>query len=212
MNKKLISSILVVALLNLAGCYSVDYLTVPQYELIERKDGKPEEIKVTTKDYEEYQFSNSNFYIENDTLYGKETFYSGEKGQPFEGEFDFKEIEHIQLLGPDRNFSFVSIEEYLQIELKRGKPDYIYLISSSNRYHFMKNDYYIENNIFYGKGKLLTAGKKESTVKKIAVADIVTIEVETFELANTCLLSGGIFFGITALIGLIALAAAASEH
>ena len=123
MNKKLISSILVVALQNLLGCYSVDYLTVPQYEMVERKDGKPEEIKVITRDFKEFQFLAPNFHIENDTLYGK--------------------------------------------------------------------------------GKFVSADNQESVVKKIAVTEIVSIEVEKFELANTCLLSGGIFFGIAAIIGLI---------
>jgi len=129
MDKKLISSILVVALLNLFGCYSVDYLTVPQYEQVERKDGKPEKIKVTTKDYEEYQFSNSNFYIQNDTLYGK--------------------------------------------------------------------------------GKLLIAVEQEPIERKIALSDIVTIEVESFDLGDTCLLGGGIYLGIGLLVFIVWLAAGA---
>jgi hypothetical protein len=123
MNKRIISSFLVVSLLNLFGCYSADILTVPQYNQVEESEGKPDEIKVTTKDYKEYQFLAPNFHIENDTLYGK--------------------------------------------------------------------------------GKLVSADNQESVVKKIAVAEIVSIEVEKFELANTCLLSGGIFFGIAAIIGLI---------
>ena len=116
MNEKLISSVLVVSLLNLFGCYSADILTVPQYKTVEETNGKPNEIKVTTKDYKEYQFSNSNFYIENDTLYGKE--------------------------------------------------------------------------------KLLIAGGQEPIERKIALSEIVTIEVESFDLGDTCLLGGVIYLGI----------------
>ena len=77
MNKRIISSVLIVALLNLFGCYSADILTIPQYKEFEKKDIKPNEIKVTTKNFKEYQFSN--FYIENDTLYGKGKLLSAAK-------------------------------------------------------------------------------------------------------------------------------------
>ena len=39
MNKKLISSILVVALLNLVGCYSFEPITVTEYKQVEEKEG-----------------------------------------------------------------------------------------------------------------------------------------------------------------------------
>jgi len=68
MYKKLISSILIVAFLNLLGCYSFKSMTVPEY-MVEEKEDKPDEIYVKTKDFQEYYFSDSNFYIENDTLY-----------------------------------------------------------------------------------------------------------------------------------------------
>ena len=34
MNKKLISSLLVIALLNLLGCYSLESVTVPEYQKV----------------------------------------------------------------------------------------------------------------------------------------------------------------------------------
>ena len=70
MYKKLISSILVVALLNLLGCHSFKSVTVPEYKQVEEED-KPDDIRVITKDSQEYHFSESNFYVEDDTLYGK---------------------------------------------------------------------------------------------------------------------------------------------
>ena len=72
MYKKLVSSILVVAVLNLLGCYSFKSVTVPEYKQVEEKEDKPDEIYVITKDDQEYHFADSNFYFENDTLYGTE--------------------------------------------------------------------------------------------------------------------------------------------
>ena len=112
MHKKLISSILVVALLNLVGCYSFESITVPEYKQVEEEEGKPDEIYVLIKDRE--------------------------------------------------------------------------------KYHFLKDNFYIVNDILYGKGKLLLGDREELIDKKIALSDIVLIEVENFDLGDTCLLSGGI--------------------
>ena len=71
MSKKLISSILVVALLNLVGCYSFQPVTVPEYEKVVEKDGKPNEIFVKTKDSQEYHFMKDDYHLEKDTLFGK---------------------------------------------------------------------------------------------------------------------------------------------
>jgi len=71
MYRKIFISFLLLALINfLAGCYSAESITVSEYKQVEKED-KPDEIYVKTKDSEEYHFSESNFYIENDTLYGK---------------------------------------------------------------------------------------------------------------------------------------------
>ena len=116
MYKKLISSILVIALLNLVGCYSFQSVTVPEYKQVEEEEGKPDEIYVLTKD--------------------------GEK------------------------------------------------------YHFLWANFYIVNDILYGKGKLLLGDREELIDKKIALSDIVLIEVENVDLGDTCLLAGGILLGV----------------
>ena len=92
MYKKLISSILVVALLNLLGCYSSELVNVTEYKQIEEED-KSDDIRVITI-YSEYYLSD--FYIENDTLYakGKEILYNKEK--PFDGKIALSDIESIQ--------------------------------------------------------------------------------------------------------------------
>ena len=70
MYKNLISSILVVALLNLMGCYSSELVKKTEYEQIYKSE-KADNIRVITQDSKEYKYTESNFHIENDTLYGK---------------------------------------------------------------------------------------------------------------------------------------------
>ena len=49
-----------------------------KYKQVE-KESKPDEIYVITKDYVKYHFSDSDFYIENDTLYGNGKLISSDK-------------------------------------------------------------------------------------------------------------------------------------
>jgi len=71
MYRKIFISFLLLALINLlAGCYSAESITVAEYNQME-EENKPDDIGVITKDSEEYHFSDSNFYVVNDTLYGK---------------------------------------------------------------------------------------------------------------------------------------------
>jgi hypothetical protein len=122
---KPISSILILGLMNLMGCYSLESVTVPEYKQVEEEKGKPDEIFVLTKDLEKYHFSNSNFYVETDTLYGKGEIILDDSGRPFEG--------------------------------------------------------------------------------AIALSDIVSIKIESFDLANTCLWSGGIYVGVAAIALVLAI-------
>jgi hypothetical protein len=69
-HKKLISSIVVVALLNLVWCYYFKVVTVPEYKQVEEKD-KPDEIYLTKLNSARYHFMKNDYFIENDTLYGK---------------------------------------------------------------------------------------------------------------------------------------------
>jgi hypothetical protein len=172
MYKKLISSILVVALLNLLGCYSSDLVTVTEYNQIE-DENKPDDIRVMTNDSQEYHFSKSNFYNDGDTLYWKEKVLLSKEEKPFEGKFAFWEIESIQLEKVIENYSVfypMTVSEYQNIEAERGKPDEIYLTTSNaSRYRFEKNDFYIEGDTLYGKGKLLLSDREELVGRKIAI-------------------------------------------
>jgi len=82
MYKKVIISFLLRAFINfIAGCSSFHSVSVSEYKQVEEEEGKPIEIYVKTKANQWYHFTNSNFYIENDTLYGKgELLLNDEEG------------------------------------------------------------------------------------------------------------------------------------
>ncbi len=206
MYKKLISSILVVALLNLLSCYSSELVTVGEYNQFEEED-KPDDIRVKTKDNQEYHISNSDYYIKNDTLYAKTKMILTDMEQPFEGKFALSEIKYIQFLAPDRNYSLVSVSQYMNIEVESGKPNEIDLTKYDyTRYHFMKKDYYIENDTLYGKGKLLSGDREVLLTKKIPLLEIESIRVENVNWSATTLLCLGIFF-----VGLVIVALASGN-
>ena len=179
--KKIFICFLLVAIFNLlVGCYSSELLTVPEYNQIEDED-RPDEMLVISKDGQEYHFAESKFYFESDTLYGMARV----KGLPFEGKFAFEEIESIQFKVVGQNFTSIhSVSQYQKIEAESGKPDEIYLINNDfTRYQFMKNDYYIENDTLYGKGKLMDG--EELLDGKIALSDIESIQYEYLNVLTT---------------------------
>ena len=92
----------------------------------------------------------------------------------------------------------------------KEKADEILITTKdSQKYKFSNQNFYVENDTIYGKGKLLLEEGDKPVETKIALSDIVFLETESFDLGNTCLWSGGIFFGIVIIAGIIALAAGA---
>jgi len=207
MYRNILISFLLVALINfLVGCYSFESVTVPEYKQVEEKEGKPNEIYVKTKDYREYHFSDSNFYIENDTLYGRAILLLGEEGLPYESEFAFSEIKTIQT----ENYGHMTVSIFQRIEAESGKPDEIYLTKYDNtRYHFMKNDYYILNDTLFGKGKIIIdreeqLDREKQLDRKIALSEIESVMVEGLNEGYTALYVGGIIVLIVIAAVLIA--------
>ena len=183
MSKKLISSILVIALLNLVGCYSFESVTVPEYKQFVEEEGKPDEIYVKTKDIQEYYFSESNFNVENDTLYGTGKLLRSTEAITFEERISISEIDSIELYYFGQKYpTLVTVSQYQKIEAESGKADEIYLTKNdSTKYHFMKNDYYLENDTLYGKGKFLPIEKDQPFEGNIALTEVESIKIETYD-------------------------------
>ena len=91
----------------------------------------------------------------------------------------------------------MSVSQFLKIEEEKGKPDEIQLTTNDyKRYQFLKPDYHIAKDTLCGKGQLLSDEREVSLDKKIALSYILFIEVESFDIGKSCLLGGGIYFGI----------------
>ena len=207
MYKKVICSIIVIALLNLVGCYSFESVTVPEYKQFVEEEGKPDEIYVKTKDIQEYYFSESNFNVENDTLYGTGKLLRSTEAITFEERISISEIDSIQLYYFGQKYpTLVTVSQYQKIEAESGKADEIYLTNNdSTKYHFMKNDYYLENDTLYGKGKFLPIEKDQPFEGNIALTEVESIKIETYDKTQTLLiwvpLGTIIGLGILVLIG-----------
>ena len=71
MYKKIFIGFLTVVLLNFSlGCYSYKIISVSELEEIEKEI--PTEIVLKTQEGKIYNFPDSSYYVENDTLYGRE--------------------------------------------------------------------------------------------------------------------------------------------
>ena len=97
MIKEIITSILLMSLLNFFGCYSSEAVTLRDYRKIEEEKGKPEKIYVLKGVNEEFQFTKEKYIIENDTLYGKGLKVVDGKPEPFEGKIPVADITSIEL-------------------------------------------------------------------------------------------------------------------
>ena len=193
MVNKIFISFLLTAFINLiSGCFSLESISYPEYQQVEKKEGKPDEIFVITNDSIEYHFSKPGFYFENDTLFGKVS----EIKVPFEGKFVLSEQDSIEVHYKGNYQSLITLSEYHEIETEYGKPGEIYLINSDTvRYHFMQDNFYIENNTLHGNGQSILE-YQPSLYKKIALSDIEKIKVEKSNRLNTIFLVIGITAGL----------------
>ena len=203
MYKKLISSILVVALLNLLGCTSFKSFPVNEFKQIEEGEEKPNEIRVKTNDSQEYRFLDSNFYIKNDTLYGNGTVSVEEMW--IERKFSLQKIKSLQYKDTRSGFiTPMTLQQLKDIEkAKRLSYEILITTNDASKYRFMKNDYYIKNDTLYGKGKLRLEREEQRDIK-IALSDIESIQFEQFDSTKVIFISlkivliivimGGIFY------------------
>jgi hypothetical protein len=100
MSNKLISSFLVVTLLNLLGCYS--YQTITKDELGQAE--KYTDLQVITKNKYTYEFDEGNYTFSKDSIYGsgKLKLKSGKRAnEDYNGSIYFEEVEKLKMDGFD---------------------------------------------------------------------------------------------------------------
>jgi hypothetical protein len=96
MYKKLICNLLVIALINLFGCYTTELVKPDEYMKYEKESGKPKEIFVIKKDSSKYHFNSWEYLVDEDTLSGKGTLIVNDHRDTFEGDIALSDIESIQ--------------------------------------------------------------------------------------------------------------------
>ena len=178
--KTIIGFLIVTVPIFFIGCYSTEVVTISQYNRMAKED-KPKTIQVITKDGQQYSFSDSKFYIADDTLYGEKVVVINDKWIPFIGKISFDEVKEIEFYDENNwNYQF-SISEYEQIENEGKKPDEIFLVTADSlKYYFLKDNYYLEFDTLYGRGKLLSEVNGEEFKKNIALSNIELIEYQYF--------------------------------
>ena len=100
MNKKLISCILTVALLNLLGCYS--YQTITKDELSQAEEYT--DLQVIIKNQYTYEFDEGNYTFSQDSIYGsgKLKIKNGKRvNEDYNGSIYFEDIEKLKMDGFD---------------------------------------------------------------------------------------------------------------
>jgi len=107
--KKLIFSILFVALLNLLGCYSNQILYPDQYQVIKEACSEADEIIINLKNGEKYKFVRGYFDIHNDSLTGEGFVIKNEIEEPYKGKIPLSQIKTIQFYKVDGEKTFLLV-------------------------------------------------------------------------------------------------------
>ena len=101
MLKKYFIGLLVLAILNFTGCYSLEVMNKEDVDEGRTQINLSEELFLTTKDFTRYHFLAPNFSIANDTLYGKGTIQDSSTIIPFQGSIAITDIVSYEQRTPD---------------------------------------------------------------------------------------------------------------
>ena len=213
MCKKLLISFLSIALFNLfVSCTSNEIVAPAEFKEI-AKDERPDELIIKTNDNQVFILSNSNYDINNDSLFWQEQSTIDEKWIPFEGKIAFDEIKEVEYYNDKNDWTYtLSISEYKKIEGENGKPFEIFVMKNdSTKYYFKDDDYYLDKDTLIGNGKLLLNENEQIITKAIALSDIKSFEYDYISLMNR-IFRGVVFFSIIFLGFLILVAVTWSGH
>ena len=89
---KLTISFVVIAFLNLIGCYSAETITKKEIDEGKEQIDFNQEISITTKDYKSFRFGALQYQIVNDSLYGNGVVTELGKEVPFKGNIALDDI------------------------------------------------------------------------------------------------------------------------
>ena len=101
MQKKYFIGLLILAILNFTGCYSLEMINKEDVNKGLAQINLSEELFLTTKDSTRYHFLPANFRIASDTLYGKGTIQDSSSIIPFHGSVALTDVESFEQWTPD---------------------------------------------------------------------------------------------------------------
>lgn len=96
MKKEILSSILVVSLLNLFGCYTTELVGPDEFVTYKEESGKTKDIYIVISDSVKYHFYLWQFNSARDTLFGQGSQIVDDIEQPFKGNIQVVDIESVQ--------------------------------------------------------------------------------------------------------------------
>ena len=110
-------------------------------------------------------------------------------------------VAFINLLTGCYSFQSVSLSEFTQYKIEKGKPNEIYVKTKEHEwYHFTNSNYYIKNDTLFGNGKLLEEGWGELSSNKIALINIESLGINKKDWARTYLAYAGIGLAVIGII------------
>ena len=101
MLKKYFIGLLILAILNFTGCYSLEVINKEDVSEGRAQINLSEELFLTTKDFTRYHFLPANFRIASDTLYGKGTIQDSSSIIPFQGSVALTDVVSFEQRTPD---------------------------------------------------------------------------------------------------------------
>ena len=101
MQKKYFIGLLILAILNFTGCYSLEMINKEDVNKGLAQINLSEELFLTTKDSTRYHFLPANFWIASDTLYGKGTIEDLSSVIPFQGSVALTDVVSFEQSTPD---------------------------------------------------------------------------------------------------------------
>jgi len=106
--RKEVIAVTILSFLNIVSCgYTTESLNPDEYNEFEKANGKPSEIYVELNDSMKYYFSDGDYNILNDTLYGNGTQVMNDSDLTFNRRIPISEVKSISVEMPNRVYCLI---------------------------------------------------------------------------------------------------------
>jgi hypothetical protein len=106
--RKEVITVTILSFLNFVSCgYTTESLNPNEFNDFEKENGKPSEIYVELNDSMKYYFSDGDYNILNDTLYGDGTQVTNDSDLILNRKIPISEVKSISVETPNRGYYFI---------------------------------------------------------------------------------------------------------